>query len=71
MTYKQLTAEQLENEVERTRKELLSVFGELAAREKRRCTKIFEELERLQLQLAFRKFYDRQRAEARWMHGEY
>ena len=59
MTYKLQTAEQLENEIERTRKELLSVFDKLAARKKTKCKTLFEELERLQSKLAFRKFYDR------------
>tara|TARA_Y100000114_G_C11742086_1_gene319548 strand:+ start:1343 stop:1549 length:207 start_codon:yes stop_codon:yes gene_type:complete len=67
----QWTAEELEKQVKQTRKELMSAFDNLSARDKRITKKKFEELERLQQKLQYRKFRDRERAEARWMHGEY
>mgnify|MGYP006908320195 CR=1 FL=1 len=71
MTYKPLTAEQLEKEVEQTRKELLDHLKTLSSSDRRKLEKLFESLERLQQKLQYRKFRDRERAEARWMHGEY
>ena len=67
----QWTAEELEKQVKQTRKELMSAVDNLSARDKRIIKKKFEDLERLQQKLQYRKFRDRERAEARWMHGEY
>ncbi len=67
----QWTAEELEKQVKQTRKELLDHFKTLSSSDRRRLEKLFESLERLQQKLQYRKFRDRERAEARWMHGEY
>ena len=67
----QWTAEELEKQVKQTRKELLDHFKTLSSSDRRRLEKAFESLERLQQELQYRKFRDRERAEARWMHGEY
>ena len=67
----QWTAEELEKQVKQTRKELLDHFKTLSSSDRRRLEKLFESLERLQQKLQYRNFRDRERAEARWMHGEY
>mgnify|MGYP007059502446 FL=1 len=67
----QWTAEELEKQVKQTRKELLDHLKTLSSSDRRRLEKLFESLERLQQKLQYRKFRDRERAEARWMHGEY
>jgi hypothetical protein len=67
----QWTAEELEKQVKQTLKELLDHLKTLSSSDRRRLEKLFESLERLQQKLQYRKFRDRERAEARWMHGEY
>tara|TARA_A100001515_G_C4572930_1_gene210352 strand:+ start:936 stop:1142 length:207 start_codon:yes stop_codon:yes gene_type:complete len=66
-----LSSTQLEKLVEQSRKQLLASISTLSAKQCMKLTKQFQELEKLQNQLKYAKFRERERAEARWMHGEY